>query len=644
MTYVGVESRIIDLSTYVQAIPSTIGFVCGLSRKGEDNKLRFVGGRPEYISEWGEPDVPFFGKQFGQGGHVAYNYLGESGALYFMRCLPEDASYSNIRIDATDDVVDATSEIKISYVDSATNFETLQTSLEGDNSTYPICVIYPIGRGEYYNSISVRFTKHANQTLFGTYVMDVYEKQSNGEDAIIESFEVSFDPTAKDNVGESIWIVNVLERYSSFLRAEMQLASGEYSPGHKKVTRVYDNNVGDVTVNELTASLRDNKQDFTNWSSSTTGEYVAIVKDPKGRTIWGWIGSTIDSENEEVEIYETKDLNTRGWNGDVGKFDFNTDQAEYQIRKSYISIDYAFMSADPVPLKKGSEGSLLDSTGEIDTATATNVLAEGYAGLIDGDVLDTENIYYSVVFDAGYPLDVKNEIASLVQTRRDCVAIMDNGDNPTFEDAITAREEDHTWNTYLVSIYENYSKVNDIFAGEDVWVSPVFHMSYLVPRNDNIGDIWFALAGLNERGTPGGIKELRYNPRLGQRDQLYLNQLNPIVKLDEGYTVWSQLTSQAKPSKLQDLNIVRTVLYIQRALEQYCRFYIFNMNDAVTWSAVQGDITEFLERIRRTRGLRSFSVSVGATPYEMKTKQFHVDVELTPTTVVEKINLNFFIR
>lgn len=644
MTYIGVESKIIDLSTYVQAVPSTIGFICALSRKGEDNKLRFLGGRPELISEYGEPDVPFFGKYYGQGMHNVYNFLGESGACYFMRPLPEDASYSNVRIDAVSDPVDSTSDIQISYIDSANSYDILQTSLESDNGTDPICVVYPIGRGDYYNNISIRFTKHANQTLFGTYVMDVYERQSGGEDAIVESFEVSFDPQSKDNTGESNWIVNVLERYSTILRAEMQLPSGEYSPGHKAVTRVYDQNVGDVTVTEVDSALRDTKQDFTSWAGETTAEYVAIVKDPKGRTIWGWIGATIDADGEEVEIYESTDMTTRGWNGDVGKFDFGADEIDYQVRKSHITVDYAFMNADPVPLKKGSEGSLLDETGELDTEVATQVLTEAYAGLIDGDVLDQENIYYSIVFDAGYPVDVKNEIANLVQTRRDCVAIMDNGDNATFEDSITAREDDHTWNTYLVSIYENYSKVYDVFAGEDVWVSPVFHMSYLVPRNDNIGDIWFAPAGLNERGTPGGIKELRYNPRLGQRDQMYLNQLNPIVKLNEGYVVWSQLTSQAKPSKLQDLNIVRTILYIQRALEQYARFYIFDMNDAVTWSAVQSEVTEFLEQIRRTRGLRSYSVSVGASSYEMKTKQFHIDVQLVPTTVVEKINLNFFIR
>jgi hypothetical protein len=168
-------------------------------------------------------------------------------------------------------------------------------------------------------------------------------------------------------------------------------------------------------------------------------------------------------------------------------------------------------------------------------------------------------------------------------------------------------------------------------------------MSYIIPRNDNVAEIWFAAAGFN-RAAIDVIKELRYNPLLGDRDRLYLKQLNPIVKFSQGYVVWGQLTSQAKPSALQDLNIVRLVLYCKRALEQYCRFFIFEQNDPITWGEVSGSIVQFLEQIKNRRGLDSYAVEVGATAYERKTKKFHVNVTLNPTRVVEQIQLNFFIQ
>ena len=58
----GVYTKIIDLSAFVQAVPSTIGLVCGFSHRGRDNELIFLGSRSELISEFGEPNITDFGK------------------------------------------------------------------------------------------------------------------------------------------------------------------------------------------------------------------------------------------------------------------------------------------------------------------------------------------------------------------------------------------------------------------------------------------------------------------------------------------------------------------------------------------------------------------------------------------------------
>jgi hypothetical protein len=68
------------------------------------------------------------------------------------------------------------------------------------------------------------------------------------------------------------------------------------------------------------------------------------------------------------------------------------------------------------------------------------------------------------------------------------------------------------------------------------------------------------------------------------------------------------------------------------------------MNDSITWDAVRKDVVQFLEDVQARRGLYSYSVDVGATEYEKKTKTFHLNVTLQPTRVVEKIELNFFIK
>ncbi len=645
----GVYTKIIDLSAYVAEVPSTIGCICYLSEKGEDNTLKFIGSRQELISEFGEPNIATYGKAYGQGLYEAYNFLGESGALYVLRGLPDDATYANMRIDAVMGASDATCAVEITYVDSLNSKTEMITNLQSSAPTYPLGFLYPIGRGQYYNKLAVRITEVANPIISDVYVIDVYEKQSDGDDQIVESFEISFDPRAMDDAGSSIYVGEVLDLYSGLLRWEMILSNEEYTDGYKLLAKIYDKDIGLTTIdiNPGTAEIADNKQDFSDYQTNpATGnaEFMIAAKDGKGNKIWGWIGLSAGVDNEVAEMWDGRDLDSssRGWQGDLANFDPNS-SVTYLVKKADTSIATAFTSSTPVPLRKGSDGSLLDASGDLDTAEATQLLSQAYAGLIDDAILDTENYYFTIVWDAGYPSDVKTQISSLVQTRRDCVAIIDNGDNPTFNAAITRRLQYHTYNNYFTAIYEEFNKVYDPFTGQDVWFSPLYHMSYLLPRNDNVAEIWWAAAGFN-RGAIESIKELRFNPKQGQRDQMYLKQLNPIVKFNQGYVVWGQLTSQARPSALQDLNIVRLVLYCKRALEQFCRFYIFELNDEITWSKVSGEIVEFLERIKQKRGLYNYSVDVSATDYERKRKTFHVDIILEPTRVVEKIELNFFIK
>lgn len=645
----GVYTKIIDLSTFVQVVPSSIGMLAGYTRKGRDNEMIFVGSRAEFVSEWGEPNIADYGKNFGQGPYIAYNHLGESGALYWMRCLPDDATYSNMRIDTQLASGDATASLSITYVADINTVGELQTNLATAADTKPLAFLYPIGRGDYYNGIGVRITEAANPTLDGVYTIDIYEKQTDGDDIIIESFSISFDSNAVDSNGDSLFIVSVLEIYSSVLRAEMELASGEYTDGYKLIAKNYDNEIGNVDVDLTAMTITDDKQDFSDWEKSpATGNsnYVVIAKDSRGHEIWGWLGPASGVDNETITVYPTRNLTgaSPGWLEDTGTFVATADEViTYKIMESKISVADVFSSEIPIPLRKGSEGSLRTATGAVDTAEAETLLEQAYTGIIDDNILDSELIYFSLVYDAGYPADVKSAISTLCQTRKDCVGIIDNGDNTTVNNSLSTRNNTNTFNNYYISMYESYNKVSDPFTGQDIWFSPIYHMSYIIPRNDNVAEIWFAAAGFN-RASIDTIKEMRFNPRLGQRDQMYLKQLNPIVKFAQGYVVWGQLTSQAKPSALQDLNIVRLVLFCKRALEQFCRFYIFEQNDQVTWGQVAGSITDFLEVIKNRRGLDDYQVEVGATDYERKTKTFHVNITLTPTRTVEKIELNFFIK
>jgi len=427
----------------------------------------------------------------------------------------------------------------------------------------------------------------------------------------------------------------------------MLKADGNYAPGYDLLVKVYDKDIGTVSVDEVGGSITDNKQNFSDWQTSPeagNATYMVVAKDGRGNSLYGWLGAATGTTFSSVNVFNGRDLDTasRGWVGDLTAFDSGS-TITYQIKKANTSISDTFVSSEGAPLKLGSDGSLKNSSGDLDTTVATEILANAYAGTVDDNVLDTELYYFSVVFDAGYPTDVKTQIVNLATTRRDCVAILDNGDNATFNASIDKRVQTHKFNTYYAALYEEFNKVYDIFTGQDVWFSPLYHIAYLLPRNDSVAEVWWAIAGY-ERGAIQSIKELRFNPKLSQRDQMYLKQLNPVVKFSDGYVVWGNLTTQARATALQDLNIVRLVLYAKKALETFCRYYIFTMNDGLTWSSVQNGVIEFLEDLKSRRGLDSYTVEVSATEYEKKRKTFHVNITLKPTRVVEKIELNFFIQ
>lgn len=646
----GIFSKIQDLSTYVQQVPSTIGFVCVLTEKGEDNNLKDMGGRSELLSEYGEPNLLTFGKYYGQGMYIANNFIGQSGALKILRCLPADASLANVHLRYIE--TGATPTMSATYISSLT-VDTISANLVDDSTSEDIGIFYPIGRGDHYNNLSINLTRVSNPLDFDSYILDIYEKQEITDVfEIIESFEVSFNKQSLASDGGTLFIEDILETYSNVLRFKI----GDIADNYNNFFHIYDKNIGTVSVNDSTAVeyfITDTYQDFTPWSTdSGDATFVVIAKDVYGNTIGGYLYGLNDSEITSCNV--TRDeAGTNGgwlywtgtaWATGIGSFDDST-EIIYQVRKSlsgYGIAEFAFANG-PVPLRGGSLGSLLDSVGDLNTTIADQVLTQGYNGTIDADVLDTENEYFSLSWDGGYTQNVKTAISALAQTREDCISVIDNLDQATYATERSNRNTLNTSNTFYTSIFGNYSKVYDAFTGRDLWVSPLYHMSYIIPRNDRVSELWNAPAGFN-RAAIEGVKELRYNPTLTQRDQLYLDRVNPIVKFAAGYTMWSQLTSQRKASALTDINIVRLLLYVKKLLEQYTQFFVYEWNDEITWSQVSQDVNGALADIKKRRGLYSYNVEVSATEYEVKRKQFHVNVELFPTRTTEQILLNFFIK
>ena len=560
-----------------------------------------------------------------------------------------------------------------------------------------IAYVRAIGRGDYYNKYSIKITSDANPQNFGTYKFQIYELQ-DGIDVLCESYNVSFDPEALDGDGESMYFADVINKFSTRVVVE---ANNEAVAVCKEEMRTFYKN--DPTIVNITEDYIEG-DGFpqvpyldTDELSSTYGKVVETTTFAQRESLLGYKGIIVyeayhnkayaekaqmeasaayeaalslkDGAEKNKAIEEAIDLLNEAQNMTKTAEEIFAWATSRNLMNMADSDELA-SGEQPFYLDMGSLGSLITDKGIVNPKIGDQILCYAYTGLLKNpvtvkkedtngnimyitqytdNVYDLDWIYFSIVYDPGYKPNVKNAAKTLVEVyRRDCVLISDCGDNARYEDclryvgALEGNTDNHSWNTYLAARYEPYSRIYDMYTGKDIWISPVYHMARIVPQMDALYDIWAAPAGFN-RATISDIKELRYSCNKGQRDLFYMAQVNPIVHFPQGMTVWGQLTTQKKASSLSDLNVVRTVLYIKRALEEYCVNFIFESNDTTTHNQISSEINAFLGSIAAKGGLRSYAVEVGATEYEYKTKVCHVNVTLDVQKCLEKIQLNMYI-
>jgi hypothetical protein len=530
----GVYTTIVDESFTMQPLPGTIGFICLFSEKGPDNVPRMTTSVQDLINTYGVGNPA----KYGQGWYVAKQYLSILGNLYVMRVLPETAGFANLGLKYNV----GTDSVSTVFLTNIASVAAILTKITDGNAD---AIFYPVGRGSWYNDVAIKLTPSSEYAgLFSCYNIDIYQKTSEGEYVIAESFLISFDKDAVDYTNESLFVEYVLDKYSQLLRVKVS----------------------------------DNIDTTKDWSVPFT----------------------------------------------------------------------TFLN-----LKNGDDGNLFNATtGFLDWTVATQLLVRGYTGTLtnpftgnlNDELTDPECLMFSVVFDAGYPTAVKDAIVDLCDIRTDCFAFLDNGDNPSPAAAIQTRTTDHNYNNYRAALFEMYTKVYDAYTGKYYWFSPIYHVAKAFAKTDRDYDLWWPTAGLT-RGVVDGIKDIRYKLVGGYKDQFKLNQLNPIMRWSNGGDcIWGNWTTQSRPSALQNIHVVLTLLYIKRVLEWNLKYYIFDLNDEYTWELIKGNVTAFLGELRSKRALEWFKVNVFANDYDKKLNRCQVQINLQITGAIEVISITLTVQ
>ncbi len=206
-----------------------------------------------------------------------------------------------------------------------------------------------------------------------------------------------------------------------------------------------------------------------------------------------------------------------------------------------------------------------------------------------------------------------------------------------------------TRNSYLGLFYP--SGIAPDLSGNLVAVPASHMMLRTFLRNDTIAYPWLAAAG-TRRGTIDNATNIGYidsttgefqtiKTRLGIRDVLYINQINPLVFFTGvGLLNYGNKTSYNSNSALDRTNVDRLVAYIRRQLTLAARPFVFEPNDPLTRQQIAGVVESLMVDLVAKRGIYDYLVvcdDSNNTPARIDRNELWIDVAIEPVKAAEFI-------
>jgi hypothetical protein len=254
-----------------------------------------------------------------------------------------------------------------------------------------------------------------------------------------------------------------------------------------------------------------------------------------------------------------------------------------------------------------------------------------------------------LILDAGYSLAAKEAIRDYVlQERTDVVAIFDTYDFST--NSIEGTPVDIIGEGGFlgnnIAIYAQKITVDDPISGRELWVTPTYFLSRLIPVNDDTYGIQWPTAGLT-RGVLSDAKGIDFNPKnstdlqdFRSKEYLYVNRLNYIERDARGYRFMSQSTRLLGPDQdtaLRFLNNTRVVNRMVRELENLGREYLFEFNDATTLKNMSSALNRYVGEWIQNRTLSYGLVTVDKNPFSDEKVDVNLNIKFTGTIEIISI-------
>ena len=283
------------------------------------------------------------------------------------------------------------------------------------------------------------------------------------------------------------------------------------------------------------------------------------------------------------------------------------------------------------------------SAGADGTIAAAQIIT-AYGFLSNPDVVDV-----SLLISGPGNATVAASLITIAETRKDCLVFLSPTKASVVNNAgseltsILSFRAGLTSSSYAVldSGYKyQYDKYNDVYR----YVPLNGDIAGVCARTDLERDPWFSPGGLN-RGIIKNVIKLAYNPTKAERDNLYVQGINPVVTFQgEGTILFGDKTMLNRPSVFDRINVRRLFVVLEKSIARAARSTLFEFNDQFTRAQFVNLVEPYLRDVQGRRGITDFRVvcdTTNNTPEVIDSNRFVGDIYIKPARSVNFIQLNF---
>jgi phage tail sheath protein FI len=611
----GVNVSEIDLTTIVPSVATSIGGIAGNFNWGPVNEVVTVSNEVQLVSRFGKPDNTNNEYWFSAANFLAYsNNLKVVRAANTTSTLNATANGSGVLIKNNDDY---TSNRETASNTTYGPWAARWAGALGNSLRISVC---PSAQA-YSANLTVTDSMRANAVSAGDTVINI-NGSANAAANVVAGDLISVDNGATYIRAASVNATAIVlsTAVSTAITANTPILRRWQYSGDFGVAPGTSSYVADKTGSgdEMHIIVIDEDGKFTGTANTVLEKYAFVSK-----------ASDAVNNDGSANYYKTV-INTQSqytwW---LGHLPGGSNWGNTASGITFTSLNTPQSNS----LSAGADGTIGNS--EIITS---------YGFFANPDIVDV-----SLLMTGPGNSTVATSVISIAESRKDVLVFISPTkasvvNNAGFEaTSVLSFRAGLTSSSYAVldSGYKyQYDKYNDVYR----YVPLNGDIAGTCARTDLERDPWYSPGGLS-RGVIKNVIKLAFNPTSAERDNLYVQGINPVVTFQgEGTILFGDKTMLSKPSVFDRINVRRLFIVLEKSIARAARSTMFEFNDQFTRAQFVNLVEPFLRDVQGRRGITDFRVvcdTTNNTAEVIDSNRFVGDIYIKPARSVNFIQLNF---